>query len=337
MYILRKKRVVKAIISFALIISSAVSVYANNRHDLIYSPSKFNNSWLIDRVNCYGYSLQVYNRGAQDWNGYYYDYKQQPGEFYNNTETFNNLMNSYYYSFNYWYNQYNFIKDRIQEDCYTLGYSFKETYETGTIAQSNTANGVRKIALVWGPNDYHFYAQNSDGTWSHKPGSTAVKNTSISSGYTLTNSNIYTRAAEGIYTSGPVFFEISKDAVTDYPHLNGHGNSTYTSTSFREKAGDLTYQSSIVGTGTKSAYFDYADDVDYYKFVPSTSRNYTISTSASSTDIDGEIFNSSGGLVVSDLSTANFSVSVFMSAGSTYYIRLYDYKDTTNDYSLTIY
>ena len=32
-----------------------------------------------------------------------------------------------------------------------------------------------QVALVIAPNrDYHWYRQNSDGTWSHKPGKTAV-------------------------------------------------------------------------------------------------------------------------------------------------------------------
>ena len=35
--------------------------------------------------------------------------------------------------------------------------------------------GYYKVALVIAPNrDYHWYRQNYDGTWSHKPGGTAV-------------------------------------------------------------------------------------------------------------------------------------------------------------------
>ena len=37
--------------------------------------------------------------------------------------------------------------------------------------------GYYKVALVIAPNrDYHWYRQNYDGTWSHKPGGTAVTN-----------------------------------------------------------------------------------------------------------------------------------------------------------------
>lgn len=37
--------------------------------------------------------------------------------------------------------------------------------------------GYYKVALVIAPNrDYHWYRKNYDGTWSHKPGGTAVTN-----------------------------------------------------------------------------------------------------------------------------------------------------------------
>jgi len=38
-------------------------------------------------------------------------------------------------------------------------------------------NGSFKVALVIDPGiDYHWYRQNSDGTWSHKPGGGCVRN-----------------------------------------------------------------------------------------------------------------------------------------------------------------
>lgn len=40
--------------------------------------------------------------------------------------------------------------------------------------------GTWKIAIAIdadGTGDYHFYRQNNDGTWSHKPGASDVKNT----------------------------------------------------------------------------------------------------------------------------------------------------------------
>ena len=36
--------------------------------------------------------------------------------------------------------------------------------------------GTYKVALIYGDTDYHWYRQNPDGTWSHKPGRTEVTN-----------------------------------------------------------------------------------------------------------------------------------------------------------------
>lgn len=38
-------------------------------------------------------------------------------------------------------------------------------------------DGTYKVALVSYSYDYHWYRQDSDGYWSHKPGTTAVKRT----------------------------------------------------------------------------------------------------------------------------------------------------------------
>ena len=44
------------------------------------------------------------------------------------------------------------------------------------------ASGKYKVALVVDPYyDFHWYRQNADGTWSHKPGGTNVRNTDNSS------------------------------------------------------------------------------------------------------------------------------------------------------------
>jgi hypothetical protein len=128
--------------------------------------------------------------------------------------------------------------------------------------------------------DYHYYLQHSDGTWSHKPGSTQVTNLSIDTKEPLTNSNIATKASQGGYVNGIRYFQIGKDAVTDYPHSYGHGASTtMTPTNFKDVAGDsITMVSSA--SGSRAARFDYTGDKDYYKFTPTDSNGYTISTSA---------------------------------------------------------
>jgi len=52
-----------------------------------------------------------------------------------------------------------------------LGYTFQKVNQYDVLP-----SGSYKVALVFSNDDYHWYRQNPDGTWSHKPGITQVTN-----------------------------------------------------------------------------------------------------------------------------------------------------------------
>ncbi|MFC3798908.1 hypothetical protein [Cohnella sp. GCM10012308] len=331
------KKVLLSIFALLIVMSPAIVAYAaapvQNRFDSSYNPTKYNNDFMQYRMNCYGYASQFYYMGSASSTS---PYKQQPGEFYNNTEQFASLMQSYGYAATYWNNLYAFVKDRVFEDYSTLGWSISE------VTNANQAPaGYRKIALVIQQNgvfsDYHFYMQHSDGTWSHKPGQSTVRNTSFDTNEVLTNANITTKGQQGGYDDGIRFFVIGKDAVTDYPHNYGQSDTTTsTTTDFRDKAGDSITQSTYV-TGSKSSRFDYAGDKDYFIFTPTSTRYHTITTSAGTGyDVDGVLYDANGNLVAADSSTSNTNFYAYLYAGQTYYIGMWDYTNHINYYTLLI-
>lgn len=332
-----------------------------NKYASQYTPQKYNSQYLQNRMNCYGYALQIYYAGVLP----YYDflsqgnttyYKQQPGEFSNNGEKYSDLMESYSNCWSLWYNAEDFVYDRVCEDFQRLGYTITPTNEnSGTISQAPA--GKRKIALAVGyfnylgkaVGDYHFYIQHSDGTWSHKPGASEVTNKSIDDNVILTNSNIAAKGKQGVYTSGIKFYLISKDSVVDYPHSNGHqSSSTYTPTNFKEKAGDDIGKAVVISTGTKSCNIDYSgssaqySDKDWFVFTPTTTKTYTITAIGTSSiltyDLDGVIYNSDYSLIASSTSsTASVSLNATLTAGKKYYINIYDYnRNDGASYNITI-
>ena len=92
----------------------------------------------------------------------------------------------------------------------------------GTVLPSaSSCTDKRLVAVVFTDEDFHFYMQHSDDTWSHKPGQTLPTTKSLESDVTLTNSNIAACAAEGDYEGGVVgFFYISKSTL-DILHGDG--------------------------------------------------------------------------------------------------------------------
>ncbi|MGH2620040.1 MAG: hypothetical protein ACRDHG_05645 [Anaerolineales bacterium] len=58
------------------------------------------------------------------------------------------------------------IIELVRADADTAGFYFEESDP-----RSTCSDGTYKVALVVDPGvDYHWYRQNPDGTWSHKPG-----------------------------------------------------------------------------------------------------------------------------------------------------------------------
>lgn len=126
-------------------------------YELKYNPSIWRGGTMDN--NCYAYALnnQVKPGTNKVW------FKQQPGE-YSHTDgrPFTKEI----------------LKNAVTQDFsqYNLGYDtnliFKEVEKYSVVPE-----GTYKVALVSYTYDYHWYRQDSDGYWSHKPGTTAVRRT----------------------------------------------------------------------------------------------------------------------------------------------------------------
>lgn len=310
-----------------------------NHLTINYNPSKFNGA-LVNRMNCYGYALQTFYSGripyVCDWYGVLYDeyaYKQQPGEFRINSESYGLLYQSYIKAFTLWYNADQFIYDRMVEDFQRLGYDIKPTNEVNSVAQAPA--GKRKIALVIGyaRKDYHYYIQHSDGTWSHKPGSTNITNRSFDDNVILTNSNIATKGKQGGYTDNIKFYLIDKTSTTDYPHGAGQNYNSYGSTFyFKDKAGDDISKAVPVTLNTLYGNLDHEKDEDYYKFTASRTGSHSIRVLGTESsviyDIDAVVYRKDLSVIASDTSTNSYvDINVYLNSGETYYINIADWRN----------
>lgn len=314
-----------------------------------YDPSKFNNTGaepvygsLTDhiqyRMNCYGYAFGHILHGAAMYlgNG---GYKQQPGEFAKTDDKDEAVINIVEDDPSASMNN---VVANMRLDANRLGYMLNEYVPTtATVAQYGTVG--RLIAVVTGLKDYHFYMQHNDGTWSHKRGSGPVTNKSIASNVTLTNANIRTRANEDAYANGELrFFVITRPATWDYPHAYhccldwpcSHAQSTLY---YLDIAGDYFQTASTMTSGSKSARIDYAKDNDVYRFVPSTSKTYTITTTCSSgADLNCKIYDAYGSLLTQNVSVGQVDITLTLQAGKTYYFDVDNYSKTVTDYTITI-
>lgn len=318
--------------SIGLLSSSFVVI---NRVDTAYSQTAPYRTLLQSRMNCYGYALHVYSRDIAS-------YLQQPGEFardgvaygvnaddleeaINESATADELLD--------------YIQSEIYADFNGLGYNDSSEwviYET--TYNASIPSGYRMIALAVGlGEDYHFYMRHSDGTWSHKPGLNAVRATSFTSGTTITDENIYYTLYEGIYNDGVRYYLIKKSAIIDYPHGNGHGSSTYTSTLFMDTAGDTMNKARSIIVAT-SGRFDYSGDVDFYAFTPSTTGTYVLTSSLSSStyNMQMRVYDTYGTMIAEETSAGNPTISIYMVAGYRYFIEVYDDNGYVVNYTLDI-
>lgn len=109
--------------------------------------------------NCYAYAInnQVHPGTNSVW------YKQQPGEYSNSTG----------YPFSK-----EILKAAVTNDFSVYNNDFGTSLTFMEVGKySVVPDGTYKVALVSCSYDYHWYRQDSDGYWSHKPGTTAVKRT----------------------------------------------------------------------------------------------------------------------------------------------------------------
>lgn len=127
-------------------------------YEIDYSPSIWNYSPVVSGTNCYAYSLN--NQVFPGTNILWY---MQPGEVSGYTLSSNSLTAAN-------------IINYVEADSNILGFSFEPIGKYDICS-----NGSYKVALVIAPGvDYHWYRQNPEGTWSHKPGGTNIVNTDAS-------------------------------------------------------------------------------------------------------------------------------------------------------------
>lgn len=331
-------------------VNASLTTVVQNRMTSSFSEEQNYCTYLQDRMNCYGYALQIYSLSLEpvsDISGSYC-YKQQPGEFTNDGETFLAWKQAYSDTVNSGdISEYmDFIKAGILSDFATLAscYDSEWTIQT-TTANATVPSGYRKIALVGGLTwngysydaDYHFYMRHSDGTWSHKPGPAAIRKTSFDSNVVITDSNISSVATEGGYYAGPYFYLIKKSAVLDYPHQYGHNNNSLkTQTSFTDIAGDTLEKNINLYSDYLSGKIDYPIDSDCFRFTSNSSGTYYFSAEAtnSNCDLDIRVYNSQGVQIASDLSVGDPFVTTTLQANTVYYIKLYDSEENSSDYIL---
>lgn len=126
-----------------------------------YNPSYWNDPANVFRANCYGYIL---NRIANDTSDPLAGYMFQPG--YRTGNYYTSLTTSA-------------IITAVKSDMADLG----RTIRSSSYSETPGSNEY-KVALVIAPGtDYHWYRQDSDGGWSHKPGLTNIDYRDASGNY----------------------------------------------------------------------------------------------------------------------------------------------------------
>lgn len=326
--------------------------------DTIYYHSSGNESIGFDdnslqlRANCYGFALRMFCSAATVP---YTGYRQQPGEFAEKDPYFfiNGEMIEDYGDVRDLINgggvNIDILVELVSRDMQALGYSVLSTAkytEASQIPSASTLTGGRLILLVVGSYDYHFYMQNSDNTWSHKPGayqattkcraglSETASNDCAHPTDTLTNNNILSHMHDGPYDTDYIFLHVSKPAIIDFSHGYGHDASCdQTVPDHIDHAGHTRGSAQILQADTTvvNGRISYLGDADYYLifFQSSGSRTFEITTVSTGTTPDPypiqlSVYNASGGVLGSTslVTTGNGSVTISTSSYTVYYIRV---------------
>ena len=318
------------------------------------------------RSNCYGYSIRAFYtlESFPDENKYqlqsgdvYEYYKQQPGEFADKTNglqlyTVDNALwqtlynrtdldNTFLYLLSQDCSSQNrmfLLKQLIQADAATLGYTVTE-YTGSVLPDARSLNGSRLIALVASEDDFHFYMQHSDNTWSHKPGSEHPSNVCLCNNegsVRLTNETIIDHANDSYYSGGGLMFLIiTKNAVVDYPHLRGtytadispYGlDCVHTSLSFSEYAGNTFFSAKDIGNLPKQLGYskiDYLNDVDWFSFSTTASTSYSFYFPSVSFPLEISLFDENRQKLYYASSSGNtVQFSFLLSSSTKYFLRV---------------
>ena len=262
--------------SLTIIYSNPFS--ASKSHVQYYDSS----SDLKNRANCYGFALKMFY-APENYPSYWGNcYKQQPGEFYDKTGS--TTLSNYDYTFSMILPcSVQSVLNAVVLDLQQLGYSVLSSakYDDASEIPNATEYADRRlILLVVGSADYHFYMQNGDNTWSHKPGSSNARYTCrglCGNETELTNNNILSHMTEGGYTNDYIFFYVDKPVTLDYAHQNGtHETCKKTSTYLFDVAASSEDAFKPINGSSISGRIDYPGDQDWFGLVILEERTVTV-------------------------------------------------------------
>lgn len=197
-------------------------------YEVNYNPEMWNNPDAASHdvqsaTNCYNYALNFYSEMIEHFKKVYYDitdYDEETGVVTYSPKGIHSKIISSYATlqpgiFDGEANDEEYLGESVditallqavQEDSAVADFTFTE------IGQYDVCPpGTYKVALIYGK-DYHWYRQNSDGTWSHKPGTTEVTNLDAHGNiifdplYACSNTKLYTHFA-GYYAVSAVVYE----------------------------------------------------------------------------------------------------------------------------------
>lgn len=338
-----------------------------NPYYSIYTPNSFNESGnptaysLQKRMNCYGYAFGFISNVIDPLPIEGGD-KQQPGFLANSSDEYAQYVVPITFSDDD-KDQDDILEDLVNNftlDMELLEYSVEEYLPTGDVVEQFGTN-LRLIAVVVGEEDYHFYMQHSDGTWSHKPGSYQVTNKSFVSDVCITNYNIMSVANEGPYLGSATnpqnvrFFKITKPAVWDYAldfepvwayyYYNGVyigpiytvKDSIYNLNDYVTAGDNAETSVKIQILDEKTGLFDHRLDHDVFYFTASNSGTYTVSiVGDSDSNISYKVFDQFRYETISNTTYNSTSFNVSMVSGDTIYIDLSEVNGLYCSYSISI-
>lgn len=146
---------------------------ATSGYEVAYEPEKWNsNSKITKNTNCYYYAI---NTQVNPVTGVLYNHKPQPGE-YCGIDIYSLKDPQKGYDTVYPGTSKNLIQYVTEQDYAAYNQAHGGGYIFRPIGRDERCPaGSYKVALIVG-SDYHWYRQNPDGFWSHKPGNMNVRN-----------------------------------------------------------------------------------------------------------------------------------------------------------------
>ena len=201
----------------------------------------------------------------------------------------------------------NTVRFLIQRDLQSMGYSAQFT--NSSAATLPTTASKRLVIMVLGDNvniagdeDFHFYLQHTDGTWSHKRGLTATTDSS----HLSTATEVLANAESLKYDNYTFYFYVTLPASRDLSHTILQDDTTTVNwssiVSTKDLAGEYFVSAQrLVFRETVEGSIGYAGDIDTFVFRSEHSQ-YTLRwtiASAASNPLKLAVYNEAGTLLYS--------------------------------------